>query len=69
MLGAFPIYMCIQGFKVFPYIKADVEFDNNGFSIFHSRTSHKEYKWNEIGKLKHYASAQVLEIKNTGLKY
>lgn len=64
LLGAFPIYMCIQGFKVFPYIKADVEFNNNDFSVFYSSKAQKEYEWNEIGKLKYYTSAQVLDIKD-----
>ena len=64
LLGGFPIYMCIQGFKVFPYIKADVKFNESGFSIHQFSTVFKEYKWSQVGKLKHYASASVLEILN-----
>ncbi|MEM7206982.1 MAG: hypothetical protein AAF434_04080 [Pseudomonadota bacterium] len=64
LLGGFPIYMSLQCFKAFPYIKADVEFSHNGFSVYWPSGKNKEYTWGEIGKLNHYASAQVLEVKN-----
>ncbi len=63
-LGGFPIYMCAQGYKVFPYLRADVEFEANGFNIFWPNGIQKKYHWSEVSALNHYATAQVLEVKN-----
>jgi hypothetical protein len=63
-LGGFPIWMCIQGFKVFPYLQSDVEFNLSGFSVYWPNGKRKEYLWSNVSRLTHYASVQVLEIKS-----
>ncbi len=63
-MGGFVLYMCAQAFKVFPYLHSDVEFSSDGFSIYWPGGKSENYSWAEIASLKHYASAQVLELKN-----
>lgn len=64
-LGGFPIYMCFQALKVFPYLRCDVEFNSEVFSIYWPNGKSQTYSWSEIFSLKHYATAQVLELKGS----
>lgn len=63
-MGGFCIWMCLQSFKVFPYLQSDVEFNLSGFSIYWPNGRQEEYLWSDVSKLTHYASVQVLEIKS-----
>lgn len=65
LLGAFPLYMCFQAFKVFPFLRSDVEFNSEGFCVYWPNGNKKEYLWSEVSKLNHYATAQVLELKDS----
>lgn len=67
-LGGFVLYMCIQAFKVFPYLSSDIEFSSEGFSIYWPSGKTEIYSWSDIASLKHYASAEVLELKNSSNK-
>lgn len=61
-LGGLPLYMCMQCIKVVPYTKADIEFNDTGFSIFWPSGSSRKYRWSEVKKLKHSGSSQVLVL-------
>ncbi|WP_086932937.1 hypothetical protein [Agarilytica rhodophyticola] len=63
-LGGFAMYMCAQAFKVFPYLSCDVEFSPEGFDIYWPSGKVKNYLWADVISLQHYASVQVLELKN-----
>ena len=62
-LGGLPIYMCMQALKTFPYLRSDVEFNSDGFSIYWPDGKSIEYSWSDVLALKHYATASVLELK------
>ncbi|SEA08718.1 hypothetical protein SAMN05216562_1652 [Microbulbifer marinus] len=61
-LGLFPLYMCVQALKVFPFMRADVEVNDNGFSIFYPNGKSETYSWSKIKRIKHYTTSQVLEL-------
>ena len=65
ILGVFPFYMCIQAFKVFPFLRSDVEFNSEGFGIYWTNGSKKDYLWSEVSELHYYATVQVLELKDS----
>jgi len=62
LLGGFPLYMCTQCLKVIPYIRADVEFSHEEFSIYWPDGSSRSHKWAEVKCLKRYGSTQVLTL-------
>lgn len=61
-LGGFPLYMWYQGFKVFPYLRAEIEVDDRGLTIHHPQRQPRHYPWSSIATLEHFATAQVLEV-------
>lgn len=61
-LGGFPIYMCYQSFKVFRFIGADIEVNEQGFAVYWPGGESRRYSWMQVGKLNHYTTAQVLEV-------
>lgn len=63
-MGGFVLYLCLQAFKVFPYLRSEVEFSSEGFSIYWPGGRAENYSWSDVSSLTHYASAQVLELKN-----
>lgn len=67
-MGGFVLYMCLQAFKVFPFLRSDVEFSAESFSIYWPGGRTESYKWSDVASLKHYASAQVLVLKNSSNK-
>ncbi|WP_028876960.1 hypothetical protein [Teredinibacter turnerae] len=67
-MGGFVLYMCQQAFKVFPYLRSDVEFSPESFSIYWPGGKAESYTWSDVASLKHYASAQVLVLKNSSNK-
>ena len=64
LLGVGTLYMCFLSFKVFPFLRADIEFGEKGFSVYRPNGNVQHYQWGDIDKLKHHASVQVLIIKD-----
>jgi len=64
LLGGFPIYICFQALKALPYIKAVIEFNSRGFNISWPDGMANYYSWQSVGELNHYATAEVLEVKD-----
>ena len=67
-LGGFVLYMCLQAFKVFPYLRSDVECSPESFSIYWPGGKAESYTWSDVASLKHYGSVQVLVLKNSSNK-
>ena len=61
-IGCFIFWICIPSLKAFPYLKSNIEFGENGFTVYFSSTKFKSYKWNEVGQLKNNKTFQVLEV-------
>jgi hypothetical protein len=59
-------YMCFISFKVFPFLRSDIKFGEKGFTVYKPNGSVQHYEWDDVAKLKHHSSVQVLVLKDNG---
>lgn len=67
-LGGAVLYMSVLAFSVFPFLRADIEFGEDGFSVYFPSGKSCLYKWCEVSSIKHHGSVQVLVLKGVSNK-
>jgi len=61
-LGLPCLYMAAKSYKVFPYLRSDIEFNELEFTIYFPSKNRRRHLWSEVSLAKSYTSVQVLEL-------